>query len=202
MPAVMIASSPVSSTCRLERARQRQMQLGVLARQQVVVDDLAQQRVAELVAATGVGDDAVLTRRPRARRCAARRPPRPLASASTSCEMIRARRRAAAAPPAPASLRRSIPHHQRVAQRGRQPAAAVEPGGEQLFREQRVALAALVEALDQLGVRRHRRGCPRADRRARPGSARVSSIRRARVSRSSSASSWCSGWRRCSSSER
>ena len=40
----------------LERARDRAVQLGPLARQQVVVDDLAQQRVAEAVAAVGVRD--------------------------------------------------------------------------------------------------------------------------------------------------
>ena len=46
------------------------------------------------------------------------------------------------------------PQHQRVAQRGRQRAAPVEPGGEQLLGEQRVALAARVQALDQVGVGR------------------------------------------------
>ncbi len=40
----------------LERAGQREVQLGVLAGQQVVVDDLAQQGVAEAVAPALVGD--------------------------------------------------------------------------------------------------------------------------------------------------
>ena len=43
---------------RLERPRQRQVQLGALARQEVVVDGLAQQRVAEHVA-VALGDDDV-----------------------------------------------------------------------------------------------------------------------------------------------
>ena len=41
----------------LQRARQREVQLGPLAGQQVVGDDLAQQRVPERVAALLVGDD-------------------------------------------------------------------------------------------------------------------------------------------------
>ena len=45
-------------------------------------------------------------------------------------------------------------HHQRVAQRRREGAAAVEPGREQLLGEQRVALAARVQTLDQLGIGR------------------------------------------------
>jgi hypothetical protein len=43
----------------LERPGQREVQLGVLAGQQVVVDDLAQQRVAEGVVALVVGGDHV-----------------------------------------------------------------------------------------------------------------------------------------------
>ena len=73
------------------------------------------------------------------------------------------------------------------------------PGGEELLREQRIALAARVQAVDQRGVGRASRGCSRA---ARASSSRVKpprSIRSART-RSSSASSGRSGWRRCSSS--
>ena len=43
----------------LERAREREVQRGALARQQVVLHDLAQQRVAEAVAAVVVGDEDV-----------------------------------------------------------------------------------------------------------------------------------------------
>ena len=46
------------------------------------------------------------------------------------------------------------PQHERVAQALRRRAAAVEPGGEQLLGVERVALAALVQPLDQLLARR------------------------------------------------
>ena len=45
------------------------------------------------------------------------------------------------------------PQHQRVAQRRRQRAAPVEPGGQQLLGEQRVALGAVEQARQQIGVR-------------------------------------------------
>ena len=61
----------------LERAREREVQLRVLARQQVVVDDLAQQRVAEAVHAVRAGDDQVRGDRLAQRRRAARRPTGP-----------------------------------------------------------------------------------------------------------------------------
>ena len=43
----------------LERARERAVELDALAREQVVGDDLAQERVAERVAVVGLGDDKV-----------------------------------------------------------------------------------------------------------------------------------------------
>ena len=115
----------------------------------------------------------------------------------------RARRRAPAATSCAGCAEPLDPHHQRVAQRARQPAATVEPRGEQLLGEQRVALAARVQALEQLGVGARRRGC-RSSRSASSsrGQARELDPARRAVSRSSSASSGRSGWRRCSSSER
>ena len=68
----------------LERAREREVQLRVLARQQVVVDDLAQQRVAEAVHAVRAGDDQVRGGGLAQRRRAARRLDRPAASASSA----------------------------------------------------------------------------------------------------------------------
>ena len=136
----------------LERARQRQVQLRVLAGEQVVVDDLAQQRVAELVAAALVGDDHVRLRR--------------LAQRGADLGGVEPARLGehgvgehAPGREHPQHLLRRLaepldPHHQRVAQRARQPAATVEPRGEQLLGEQRVALAARVQALEQLGVGR------------------------------------------------
>ena len=53
------AAAAVAPRSLLERERDRAVQLGVLAGQQVVVDDLAQQRVAEGVEALLVGDDDV-----------------------------------------------------------------------------------------------------------------------------------------------
>ena len=152
MPAVMIASSPVSATWRLERARQRQVQLGVLAREQVVVDDLAQERVAELVAPAGVGHDHV-------RLGGLAHDGAQLGAAQPAGVGEHVVRQDARGREQPQHLLGGLaqaldPHHQRVAQRGRQPAAAVEPRREQLLGEQRVALAARVQALDELAVGR------------------------------------------------
>ena len=57
---------------RLERAREREVQAFALAGEQVVDDDLAQERVAEGVPAVGAGDDEVADARRRAARRAAR----------------------------------------------------------------------------------------------------------------------------------
>ena len=136
----------------LERARQRQVQLRVLARQQVVVDDLAQQRVAELVAPARVGDDHVGLgglAHDGAQLGAAE-------AAGVGEHVVRQDPRGGEQPQhLLGRLAEALdPHHQRVAQRRRQAAAAVEPGREQLLGEQRVALAARVQALDELGVGR------------------------------------------------
>src|SRR5204863_481209 len=45
-------------------------------------------------------------------------------------------------------------HHQRVAERRREPAATVEAGGQELLHEQRVALAARVEPAEEVAGRR------------------------------------------------
>ena len=114
----------------LERARERQVQLGVLAGQQVVVDDLAQQRVAEGVVALVVDLDHVAGRR-LAQGLAQRgrtpgRRPRPAA-----CDRGCARRRGrAAAPGRPGagprcgpSAHRAASGEARRARRGRRPGA-------------------------------------------------------------------------------
>ena len=77
------------------------------------------------------------------------------------------------------SASRSIAHHERVAQRASAARRGRRAGGQQLLGEQRVALAARVQALDELGVRARRRGCRRAGRRARRASG--ARARRARV---------------------
>ena len=136
----------------LERAGEREVQLGVLAGEQVVVHDLAQQRMAELVAAARVGHDHV-----RLRRLADDRPQLGRAEPARLREH-RVGQHAPRGEHAQHVLRRIAQaldaHHQRVAQRGREPAAAVEPRGQQLLGEQRVALAARVQALDELVVGR------------------------------------------------
>ena len=136
----------------LERARQGEVQLGVLAREEVVVDDLAQQRVAELVAAARVGDDHVRLRGLAHDGAQLG----PAEAARVGEHVVRDHARGGEQPQhLLGRLAQALdPDHQRVAQRRRQPAAAVEPRREQLLGEQRVALAARVEALEQLGVGR------------------------------------------------
>ena len=70
-------------------------------------------------------------------------------------------------------------HHERVAQARRQRAAAVEAGGEQLLGEQRVALAAGEQALDELVLRRRAEDVREQRRRAPSRVSGASSIRRA-----------------------
>jgi hypothetical protein len=133
----------------LERLRERPVQLGPLARQQVVLDDLAQQRVAEGVAALGIGDDDLAGDRLAqpfvqlapldAGGVLEQAVVEPAPDREHAQQLGRRRREALDA------------HHQRVAKRGGQRAAPVEAGGEQLLGEQRVALAARVQALDELG---------------------------------------------------
>ena len=128
------------------------MQLGALAGQQVVDDDLAQQRVPERVEALLVGDDELrgdrlaqrLAQLARVQRSTRRRGSawssrRPAASSrSSSC----------------ASSRQPLdPQHQRVAQRRRQRAAPVHPGRQQLLGEQRVALRAREQPVEQILAR-------------------------------------------------
>ena len=131
----------------LEGAGEREVQLRVLAGEQVVVDDLAQQRVAEAVHAVGARDDQV------ARRGLAHRDPQlggvepagvgeqrvvgALGDGEHAQDLLRG-----VGEPLGAD-------HQRVAQRRRQRAAAVAAGRQQLLGEQRVPLAAAVQALDE-----------------------------------------------------
>ena len=132
----------------LERAREREVQLGALARQQVVDDDLAQQRVPERVAALLVGDHELggdgLAHRVAQR---ARIDPgglgedrviQPPAGREHAQRLLRVRGQPL------------DPQHQRVAQRRRERAAPVRPGREQLLGEQRVALRAAEQPRQQV----------------------------------------------------
>ena len=191
------AAAPAAAAA-LERPRERAVQLGALAR-------AAGRRARPRAAARG----GACSRRRRARRCGSR-PPRaaPRAARAVEPRDLREHRvvELAGRPRQHAhDLLRVVaepldPQRERVGQVRRQRAAPVESGGEQLLREQRVALAAGVEALDQ-----RRLGRRAEDVRELLGQlvAREAprSIRSART-RSSSASSGRSGWRRCSSSGR
>ena len=135
----------------LQRPRDRAVLLGPLTRQQVVVDNLAQQRVAEAVAAVGVRD----------RNLAADGLAQPLAQLARlePCEateqVVVERLAGQPAQHLLGRLREPLhAQHERVAQRRRQRAAPVQPDGEQLLGEQRVALAARVEPLQQARVGR------------------------------------------------
>ena len=132
----------------LQRARQSAVHLRSLARQQVVVDHLAQQRMAEAVALVVHRDDDVARHR--------------LAERVAQAGRVEPRhgghervvRGGLAGEPADQLLgRRREPlhaQHQRVAERGRQRAAAVEAGGEDLLGVEGVPLAAPVDAPDEL----------------------------------------------------
>ena len=175
------------------------VQLGALAGQQVVVHDLTEQRVAEAVVAALVGDDDV-----RLGGLAQRRAQRPTGGVGGLDERV-VGERASEREHAKHVLGRLVEaldaHHQRVAKARRHAALAVEPGCEQLLGEQRVALAAGEQAIDEVVLRRRaedvleQRRQLLACQRARFDAAGVDE-------RSSSASSGRSGWRRCSSSER
>ncbi len=136
----------------LQRARDGAVQLGPLARQQIVEQHLAQQRVAEAVAVVLVGDDDRAGDRLAQRVAQGARVERARLTDSSSWSI-------AAGDQQPQQLLRVgreplDPQHQRVAQRRRQRAAAVEAGGEDLLGEERVALAADADPLDQGGVGR------------------------------------------------
>ena len=128
----------------LERAGEREVHVRPLAGQQVVDHDLAQQRVAEHVAALLVGDDELggdgLAQRvaQRARVDAGGGGEdlvvEPAARREHAQRLLRVRREAL------------DPQHQRVAQRRRERAAAVRARRQQLLGEQRVALAAREQA--------------------------------------------------------
>ena len=135
----------------LERARERQVQLGALAGQQVVDDDLAQERVPEQVEALLVGDDEL-----RRDRLAQRLAQHPRIDAGCVGQDL------VIEPPSgreqPQQLLRVLrqpldPQHQRVAQRRRQRAAPVHPGRQQLLGEQRVALRAREQPVEQILAR-------------------------------------------------
>ena len=147
-----IHARAVALQARLERRRQAEVDRGPLAGQQIVVDDLAQQRVAEVVAALG-GDsqdevDHGLAQR--LQQLEAVEPGgiheqlvvEPLADGDHPQHRLHRGREAL------------DPHHQRVAERGRQRSAAVASGRDQLLDEQRMPLRTREHAVHQPGVRR------------------------------------------------
>ena len=146
MPAASLRAAALRLHAVLERAREREVQLGVLAGQQVVVDDLAQEGVAEGVVALVVGCDHVAGRR-LAQGLAQRA--RLEARGLRQQGVVQAATRGDHAQDLLGVLRERLDaDHERVAQRRRQLAAAVEAGGQQLLGEERVALAARVHARD------------------------------------------------------
>ena len=133
----------------LERPPERQVQLGPLARQQVVVDDLAQERVTEPVDAVVIDDQNMTV--DRLAQGVAERP---------RLEPARLRQQLVVEPLTDGDEPQRVagrlgqpldPQHQRVAQRVGSGAAAVEPGREQLLAEQRVAAGPLPQPLQQVG---------------------------------------------------
>ena len=128
------------------------MKLRALARQEVVGDDLAQERVPEGVAVVGLGDDEVagdgLAQRGHER---AALHPTDLAEQPVVDALADGQH-------AQDVLGRGVElldaDHERVAQRHRQRAAAVDAGREQLLGEERVALAAGVQTVDEAVVGR------------------------------------------------
>ena len=132
----------------LERLGEGAVKLGPLAGEQVVGDDLAEQRVAEGVAVVGLRDDQV------ARDGLAQRADERGAVHAADVGERRVVDLLADGEDAQELLRRLAElldaDHQGVAERDRQRAAAVHAGGEQLLHEERVALAARVEALEQV----------------------------------------------------
>jgi hypothetical protein len=140
---------PVLVEATLERLCERQVQRGPLAREQVVLDDLAQERMAELVGAVVLGDDDVrvdglaqaVAQRPRleSARLLEQRMIDPLADRDQAQQLA-------------GGLRQPLhTQHQRVAQRVRRGAAAVEPCRQQLLAEQRVAAGTAPQTLEQVG---------------------------------------------------
>ena len=136
----------------IERARERQVQLRALAGEQVLGDHLAQEGMAEPIRAV-VPDDQDVTLDGLAQRVAER--PRLQAARLLQQRMIEL----LADRDEPQQLLRGPgqpfgAQHERVAQRVRRRAAPVEPGGQQLLAEQRVAAGSRPQPLQQLGGRR------------------------------------------------
>ena len=135
-----------------QRLGEPQVQGRPLAGQQVVVDDLAQQCVAESVPAVVAGEQDVALDR--------------LAQGVAQRALVEAADlgehgvlESLADRDDPEDLLRGIgqpldAQHQRVAQRVRRRSEAVDPGGQELLGEERVAARARPQALQQLGRRR------------------------------------------------
>ena len=143
--------SALGVEAQLERRGEAAVQLGALAGKQVVGDDLAEQRVAKAVLSAAVGDDDVSLRR-----LAQRRPQHRRRGVGRFGERVVPQRAADGQHAQDVLGRRLEPlhaDHQRVAQTRGQRAMAIEPGGQQLFGEKRVSLAAHIQAVDEVVLR-------------------------------------------------
>ena len=132
-----------------ERPRDRQVQVGALARQQVVVKDLAQEHVAELVAVLLAAVDEL-----GADRVAERPVERPRVEAGDlGDERVVGAAGHRERPQCHLGLLGQAlePDQKRVAERRRQGAAPVGSGGDHLLGEERVAVGAAEHPLDHLG---------------------------------------------------
>ena len=183
----------------LERARERQVQRGALARQQVVLDHLAQQRVPEAVAAVVVGDEDVAVDR-LAQRVAQRAlvEAAGLASSGWSVRWPTATSRRISCAGSDSPSTRSISASRSVSGAAPRPSRPAASSSSQYsgLPPERVHSRSSSSASG---------GAPRMSASWSASSARVSGssvMRRACGARSSSASSGRSGWRRCSSSGR
>ena len=137
----------------LDGACELEVHGAALSGQQVVVDDLAQQRVPEAEASRRHRRRGRARPRSRAARRAARR--RSRRRRARSAASSRARPTATARAARPAWVAEPLdPQHERVAQALRRRAAAVERGRQQLLDVQRVAVRAHQQPVDQVRSRR------------------------------------------------
>ena len=136
-----------------QRLREGQVQRGPLAGQQVGVRGLLEQGVAEGVAVAVVDQHVMgdrLAQRLEQRRARAAPPPWRAADARPACPAAAATRSTARA----SCEQRLQPQAQHLAQAARQRAGGASRGGQQLLREERVALAARMQPRDELGIGR------------------------------------------------
>jgi hypothetical protein len=151
-PSRNLRVSLAGSDTPLERVREHEVELGALARQQVVDDHFAEQRVPEDVAVVGAGHDQVvrnqLTQRRKhggaldSQRVGDKAIVEPLPDGDQPQQLLRA------------VVEPLDPHHEGVTQRAGHRASAVGAAREQLLDEQGIAFAAREQAVDELALGR------------------------------------------------